>query len=146
MGGGSSSSSFLEEGAQLTSEWLHLRVGSGAHVWHVSVCFPAMLPQQLSALPTAAARSAARPVYGPILARHVSFVNNIATRLGGSHVRHVLSQITTAVLSHVRSSTRTRDMKDAKIYAADIHKCLTVFVNAALPRPSHSPTQSSPSS
>ena len=63
--------------------------------------------------------------------QHVSFVNGIATSLGGTHVEHVTTQVVTAVVEHLAK-------KKVEVKPAQVRQHLGVFVNCLLVNPSFS--------
>ena len=64
---------------------------------------------------------------------HVSFVNGICTYLGGSHVQHVMTQITNGVIDAINVKK-----KNIKIKPSYIKDNITVFIDSVIEDPSFS--------
>lgn len=62
---------------------------------------------------------------------HTSFVNNICTYEGGTHVDYIVSQIISAVSDKIKSKH-----KDLKIKPSQIKENMTIFINSTIEDPS----------
>ena len=65
--------------------------------------------------------------------RQISFVNGVSTYQGGTHVTHVLDQITREVISHIKEKN-----KDINIKASYIRDNLTLFIDCVIEDPTFS--------
>jgi len=65
--------------------------------------------------------------------RHISYVNGICTYQGGSHVNHVVNQITSGLLEMINKKN-----KSIKINNSQIKENLTIFIDSVIEDPSFS--------
>jgi DNA gyrase/topoisomerase IV subunit B len=63
----------------------------------------------------------------------VSYVNGIATHQGGVHVDHVLTQISTSLIAHIKEKN-----KDINIKTSHVKENITVFINCDIVNPGFS--------
>lgn len=62
--------------------------------------------------------------------QQVSFVNNICTSKGGTHVNYIVNQVTERIQEHIEKKN-----KNLKIKAAQIKQRLSVFINCKIENP-----------
>ena len=65
--------------------------------------------------------------------KHVSFVNNIATFQGGTHVKYITEQITDKITEKINSTNKNKNLE---IKPADIIANMTIFINSVIEDPS----------
>lgn len=64
--------------------------------------------------------------------RHISFVNGISTFQGGTHVGHVITNVSNKVIEHIK---KKKEHKDLKIMTSTVKQFLTFFINCVIEDP-----------